>query len=634
MNHINMTTNSFNSVSNIDNSHNEDYLNMDNNNYNADVLYAEQADQQTASDDSAVVATATVLPPLTVLASSSSAPVSSASALPLTGSDAGTTYDGVDYSNDGTGVEDDRLTDINIDDPAEVLDKPSSDKLSIIRNSDAGLFDDDYADEDAERYHRGHRQRGGGGHQGSGFGSDVEEEEDDDDEVPAPNRRKYSHGHHRGGSANHKTSRVRDEAAYRESDSFKKVPNKYANSDSIKVISTPHGKVSIVYQSATPSNATAKGDATRKQLPMFVESNSRQPTQTQQKITPVLTPDGKVALLYRGASDLSTNNKYEPIVNVPATKTVDVAATNSSGSSIGIVTAVNTPPSVNQTAFVNETVIVTTTSKPIPMETTVTEAPSYVNTLPPAESPRRNSNEEENVILPNINRPPSEVLGIKKNQFIQFRITDGVVTDTPPIGGINQASLPLDRVIIQPDQIVPNQEYDYDSSATNDNDGPLPNEPIDQQTDRTTSTKISEILAKTEVVNLAIIPSFDNSMKTNRINQIKAIENHNRQNHAQVEHNNNEENEIVFDISSHQIQNGRTDNNNNNNNNDNNNNANMLNDKHRLHHHRHPHLAERDLTAIHCAMQAMVAIAAISTVIGMLGAYIKQRVFDQITSMH
>lgn len=563
-----ITTNSFNSVSNIDISNNDEHISMDN--YYRDELYSEQADQETVSDQAVAPA-----------------------------------------SDELT------LADIDIDESVEkheVLDKPSNDKLSMVRNSEAGLYDDDYAEEDGDRYGRHH----------SGYGSDtssntddIDLDDDDRDDIRPP-KRKNPASYHRGNSK--LSSRVRDEA-YRESEIFatqKKTASKYGNSDSIKVISTPHGKVSIVYQSSTPTKQNvSKSDPTRKETPL-VEQNK------QLKITPVLTPDGKVALLYRGASDITTNNKYEPIVNVPskATETGVLSATNASitdGTIDDGQIRLPTKLSANQTIIHNEMPVVT--DEPKDVDIVSTQSPQPSNVLP-AETPSKNSNEEENAILPNINRPPSEVLGIKKNQFIQFRITDGVVTATPAISG--QSGTVTDAPPPPPppnqqsnnhhDDSVPNFEYDYESNGESRENDPMAKNDhlpvgsrINSQTDRSNSPQISDILSKTEVVNLAIIPSFDSHMKTNGVNRNKADEN---------------DNEIVFDVSGHEIRNGKSSVD-----------SNAINDN-RLHHHRHPHLNERDLTAIHCAMQAMVAIAAISTIIGMIGAYFKQRVFDQITSMH
>lgn len=85
---------------------------------------------------------------------------------------------------------------------------------------------------------------------------------------------------------------------------------KLRKNDSIKVISTPNGKVGIVYKVEPKS---PEEDKSKKSS----ESQSGGTLEVHQKITPVMTADGKVALLYRGASDNSETfrNKYEPITN-------------------------------------------------------------------------------------------------------------------------------------------------------------------------------------------------------------------------------------------------------------------------------------------------------------------------------
>jgi len=91
--------------------------------------------------------------------------------------------------------------------------------------------------------------------------------------------------------------------------------------DAIKIISTPLGKVSIVYQQTDKDQSPDKDAQQQQKKPALTdfdalspdpESSHRFPS-PHPKITPVLTPDGKVALLYRGDSESS---KYEPIRNL------------------------------------------------------------------------------------------------------------------------------------------------------------------------------------------------------------------------------------------------------------------------------------------------------------------------------
>lgn len=331
--------------------------------------------------------------------------------------------------------------------------------------------------------------------------------------------------------------------------SRRKASAKLGTNDAIKIISTPHGKVGILYQS-TNSNDTKKSTATSG-------------TDMKQRITPVLTPDGKVALLYRGASDVS--NKYEPIQDL--TNFTD----NKPFSSIKNLTIIETNSSVLSSTQSTTTVTIETTTV-----TTTTTKISQVQL--------QDNNEEENSILPNINRPLSEVLGIKKNQFTQFRITDKAQTATPPLSPFPQTT-PSNQI---PE--VSNYEYDYgdedsdSDTAESTQRSQIQTPPYQDIDDTIKTTTFADVLTKTEVVNLAIIPAFDSDLQL-----IQEQENRHTNHHR----------------------------------------------KHHRHRQQQQHRHDmQDLSAIHCAMQAMVAIAAMATVFGMLGAYFKTRVLDQITIMH
>ncbi|XP_059622228.1 uncharacterized protein LOC132265539 [Phlebotomus argentipes] len=277
---------------------------------------------------------------------------------------------------------------------------------------------------------------------------------------------------------------------------------KLPENNAIKFLQTPHGKVGILYQTDNRRESTdeLQEDANRQEKPAG-------------RITPVLTPDGKVALLYRGASETI---KYEPLLNVtskfaqPDNKWMPEEATQSN-------------------SVVDSATEVTTEA---------TEA-------------SEEDNDEENFILPSINRPLSEVLGIKKNQFTQFRITEAT---TP---------MPRSAVTFRKAVLTTKATYDYDYEAAEDDTTVGASNEIDP-----------EILSKTEVVNLAIIPSFSND--------IEQYARHDREKHYRSFRRNRAE----------------------------------------------------ELSGIHCAMQAMVAAAALACFFGMLGAYFKTRILDQITIMH
>lgn len=378
------------------------------------------------------------------------------------------------------------------------------------------------------------------------------------------------------------------------------------------------------------------------------------------QITPVLTADGKVALLYRGAQD-SVAGQQLPKLDVTK-NTADFIPNVNSGS---VDSKVNYDI-VRETEIkfhsdispidkdFNGTNFKLSTNKNteklaviVAAETTTTTARTKLTTFAPIinterpilklfksdeQSTIRNSNEEENSILPNINRPLSEVLGIKKNQFIQFRIPDMMATATPTpagnqnvtekmqISNINGGTGSIDS-IENPNEsnpnngFVPNFDYDYyggvgagahgvagaagsinekaENPQENDNridSGAQSSHSFDD------STTISDVLSKTEVINLAIIPAFEGDLNRFQEQQQNDVSNDNNPFYNMLDRDENGN-----EISMH----GR-------------------NSKHRSNH-------IKDLSALHCAMQTLVAIAALATVFGMLGAYYKQRILNQLT---
>lgn len=318
--------------------------------------------------------------------------------------------------------------------------------------------------------------------------------------------------------------------------------------DAIKIVSTPHGKVGIVYQAKT-TDELQKDHDTKQSIS----------SESQQKVTAVRTADGKVALLYRGAvsSDNNFNStKYEPIKNLNNSLIINNNSRENKTEFIKIIKELNHDDQV-----INVEEIITTTESNIIDETT-----NHVQN-----KILKKDNEEENSILPNIDRPLSEVLGIKKNQFTSFRITDStttIVTNKP------------DQTTIKTKSEISNYEYEdgLDEQDYDDDDNlEIIKETTTIEIDDESSTTIDDISTKSELINLAIIPSFDNN--------------------------------DVYDIS-------------------------QKNKHHGGGHYRKRNRQNDDLSGIHCAMQAMVAVAAMATVFGILGAYFKTRILDQITIMH
>ncbi|XP_055549671.1 putative uncharacterized protein DDB_G0282133 [Wyeomyia smithii] len=259
---------------------------------------------------------------------------------------------------------------------------------------------------------------------------------------------------------------------------------KLRKNDSIKVISTPNGKVGIVYKVEPKST---EDDKTSKKS----SENQGETVEVKQKITPVITADGKVALLYRGASDNSETfrNKYEPITdkdiltqlidnNNSNNKNATINSSSSSGSSIPSsssssssssninnsiknITTKNSIYNSNYDSYdsfsrnsnnviiepatvesdsidgsansrqidqrvtvpplrdlVNRSTFTTTATMTI---TTTTIATSLTTTIAqPSLWDDNEASRQENALL--INRPLSEVLGIKKNLYLDTSI--------------------------------------------------------------------------------------------------------------------------------------------------------------------------------------------------------------------
>ncbi len=117
-----------------------------------------------------------------------------------------------------------------------------------------------------------------------------------------------------------------------------KIYNKLRKNDAVKVIDTPSGRAGFVYQSGSTNNQQMS-PSIKESNPNWEDSHSHNrnandvkliPVDSNKKILPVLTADGKIALVVRGDTsrqifDESQNNgsgnsvnmkKYEPITNL------------------------------------------------------------------------------------------------------------------------------------------------------------------------------------------------------------------------------------------------------------------------------------------------------------------------------
>lgn len=385
--------------------------------------------------------------------------------------------------------------------------------------------------------------------------------------------------------------------------------------DAIKIISTPLGKVSIVYQQTDKDQSPDK-DAQQQQqkkpaltdfdaLSPDPESSHRFPS-PHPKITPVLTPDGKVALLYRGDSESS---KYEPIRNLthkfsgqPAKESKPKTEDSSSAEDSVYTDSEDTEDSKGETSAGKSPPVAST---PKPLQPEILEPPD--NVQPGGSFIIRPTSDS---LLPMINRPLSEVLGIKKNQFQETRVRDQLPTQQPPpplpeatsrspasghqfLAKVNLAEFPTSGRTLQTPLIPSTHDFDFSRDNTMLDERSRVRE-LEKQRERdkehneATSKGATEahtianeqLLSKTEVINLAIVPQFDEDLE--RLQRLQ--ENGGRRHHRAR--------------------------------------------------HRHRQQSEEELSGIHCIMQVMMGVAAVSTVFGMLGTFFKQRILDQLRMMH
>ena len=390
--------------------------------------------------------------------------------------------------------------------------------------------------------------------------------------------------------------------------------NKYRKNDSIKIISTPNGKVGIVYQ----SQPKVEEDKTK----LLKNESNTVATQVQQKIQPVLTADGKVALLYRGAStnQETFKNKYEPLQN--KTILTQLIDNNVNNSSINHNNITNINNSIYNNSLNNVILEITTTTesdlvdneddyseydlpnnnnqnnKQIITSTITSTRMNFVkdvqgvhaNELPVSTTMTPTSHttlsstlttttqkQQENLLL--INRPLSEVLGIKN------RIPN-IETSTNRMKVENHNNL-LSSLLNNNNNNhrhnMRNRNYDYESEDSlynsNNNNAPRPTlsnnvlDNVDVESNSKSMTTLYDDIDDDnnvpEVINLAIIPAFEHEIEEKYL----------RPNYDN----------------------------------------------------RYRNMAY--LPTIHCAMQVMVGVAAIGTFFGVLGAYFKTRILDQIRQL-
>lgn len=401
----------------------------------------------------------------------------------------------------------------------------------------------------------------------------------------------------------------------------KQYNNKYGGNDAIKFVKTPFGRVGIVYETSVkepsksdeqiPSNGDKLDDTQR------TDTTANNHKVSGPKITPVLTADGKVALLYRGATNSdSNNNKYEPIKNYTNYEFPQRKLTN-----LTAITDVLHQNRTNDDLYLDSVV---SSQTPI-----TTESPSSTTSDVFYESNENSDNDgyhipDDNGSQLNVNKPLSEVLGIKKNQFTKFRIPESEQTSSEqnfveqkvPKNQLfngngdgertnyDDVQQPLDTTSDIYRTIFRNEEEKQLPLSTTVSQ-PLANEP----------DIINDILSRTEIVNLAIIPAFEGDIDF-----------------SLYEHNQlpSDDSDMAMTGDGYHADERSHDE-----------------SHHRNHHHHHRHHKfgtdrseflnpnnMEDLSKLHCAMQIIVAGAALVTVFGFLGAYIKTRFCNDSTLCH
>lgn len=381
-----------------------------------------------------------------------------------------------------------------------------------------------------------------------------------------------------------------------------KIYNKLRKNDAVKVIDTPSGRAGFVYQSSSNNNDNFPMGPSIKESNtnwedsysqnQFVNRNANDvkllPDDTSnKKIMPVLTSDGKIALVVRGDTsryfdDVQNNGsgnsvsskKYEPITNLTSIITAlnsnnDNNINHKHNDSINLgdgLGEIKTLQEQNRVINRLDEFLASVTKKVKHIEEVVEHelgievedtdedyeggmqiAPTTTSTTTTTEAPYDEEDHKKNLLQ--INRPLSEVLGLPKkthyhhpldplNPTSEIPFTRST-TENRRINTPHKTSTQLESVLTTSETTV-TEEFDHESP---------------------------------EVINIAVIPGFDSEMEERLFGKSKDNTNRNL----------NEVSETSGAISS-----------------------------------------------IHCAMQAMVAIACAFTVFGVLGAYYKVEIVNQV----
>ena len=395
------------------------------------------------------------------------------------------------------------------------------------------------------------------------------------------------------------------------------INHKLRKNDAVKVIQTPNGKVGIVYQST--KTASNKQDNfpiesqwddvyTQHQSNHYVNRNANDvkmlpPTADEQpinKIIPVLTSDGKIALVYRGDSSrynnehningssnsVGYNKKYEPLTNYSSS--IMTTLNNNDNNNIKLKNdSINMSVGdsklhqeqqsnllinrldeflasvTNKVKHIEEVVeeelgiidsVPVTTSTTLSSTTTVASTTTTTTTTteqPIIQGDYNNGNgNHQNPLL--INRPLSEVLGIKKKTYFHHPDRESSTIENPTI-----PTTPWDeRRTTQRIELIHTTLNSIPTMDTNT---------IHEEFD----------LENPEMINIAIIPGFDSEMEERLFGKSKDNRSNSGGGSSSGAH-----------------------------------------------------------TPVHCAMQAMIAVSLMVAAFGMLGAYYKVHIVNQIRVMY
>lgn len=348
-----------------------------------------------------------------------------------------------------------------------------------------------------------------------------------------------------------------------------KINNKLRKNDAVKIITTPNGKVGIVYQSTknknnenfvTHNDPKPISEDQQQQQPQFVNRNANDVrfNPEENRATPVLTSDGKVALLYRGGGEsgrrsnnsysgnLGSFKKYEPITNLSSILTSLNGNDNKINSSISLGEKIVTEAKDALIEKLDEFMV--SVEKKVKHIEEVIEHREHATATTSTEAPDQGDNDllKQQSMLMN-NRPLSEVLGIKKKTYFYHHphSTDASTTNhheptrrTTVGGNTHFEQMPtMDTNAIF-------EDFDTDNSG---------------------------------VINVAIIPGFDRELEERLFGKSR---------HNTVEDENAKSN------------------------------------------------AEGDDTLMHCAMQLMLVISCVFVFFGLVGAFYKVHIVNQIRIMY